>query len=744
MWVVPKQVESYQVELINESLGPYGGISRYPGSGGISGNKRLNSYVSVVKDMNIARLNLGRFNAGLSFLKASTKSSTDSSHQFITNCWGLFLKMLNIEKDNAGQLEASHFSRIFNQLLPNPNNAESIKFRSKLVEGGRSWLESSFEDWLSQHVRDQHSEIGGKPSIHTIVDAYLKIKFFRNGRWSLSWLDQSIGKSPFWAHLFVLIRMGKVKEGAEYVEKHSAELSASKDANFIKYFKEWAFSSDRRLSKKSRDLLIGDWTSRIRDILINPKSPKGDVFKYTIYKIIGRCEMNVKSIRNTDVIGITEDYLWIHFMLISEAHDSSEPSFEKYNLSDFSTAMQKFGKSHFKKTDTWFMVLLLCGEFEKAVSELSLETAYAGDAVHFACAMAYYGVLRVPESPKSIPLSNSLLSVSRVKVNNVDYDVYSLHFARMVSQFVKEWVSTDPTDAFHYIYLVGLYGNSLDSSAPHGVSQKTWDDGKEYTRFIYTLIKDTLTQLGEATRLLGQMRPDGRGRSAGSIEKFRSLIHLASEQDFLDRIVLATAEQCDHEARFKEALTLYHLAGQPNKVLELLIRQISEMLLSRSVGQSIKSSSNEEDPVETATNVMEFYQSRQQESSLMDPKIAYTCRTLVTLANFGTLVGQGQLEKAVEKFYSLDLVATTNDMNLIQKKAVAFSSLSESVCRVIPSTLVQVVTCLSHMYRQISQGRYSERESRLRDIKTRTKAILSFCGLIQYQIPQVIIFSVCD
>jgi hypothetical protein len=56
-----------------------------------------------------------------------------------------------------------------------------------------------------------------------------------------------------------------------------------------------------------------------------------------------------------------------------------------YTLRDFSLLMQKFGKAHFKKTDNWFMVLLLCGEFERAVvfgTDYSLYTyALIGDVI---------------------------------------------------------------------------------------------------------------------------------------------------------------------------------------------------------------------------------------------------------------------------------------------------------------------------------------------------------------------------
>ena len=535
--------------------------------------------------------------------------------------------------------------------------------------------------------------------------------------------------------------MGMRKDALKYIQKHSEALETSKDANFLAYYRAWDQSQDGHLPKALRDSLLGEWNARIRDYLVNSKSaPKGDAFKYALYKILGRCELNVKTIRNADVVGTTDDYLWVHNMLISE--DSSISALERFTLRDFSLLMQKFGKAHFKKTDTWFMVLLLCGEFERAVSELSLEPYFAADAIHFAVAMAYYGVLRIPDSPKAIPMSNSLLSITITKVGNVEYSVYYFHFARLISQFVKDWVKSDTSQTFYYLYLIGLYGNSVDAAPPASVSRKDWSRGENYSVYTYTLIRDIISMTGHTAQILGEMRADGQGRNPGSIEKYRELIHLNSEQEFLDRIVLFAAEQADNEARFKDALELYNLAGQPNKVLELLIRQISEKLLSHSISGGLKQKKADEslfseDPVDSAKNVLDYYMGRQQESSMLSPQIVFTCKALITLAGFSTLVNQGQIEAALDTFYSMDIVPSTNDINLIQKKAAAFDSLDESICRVVPSALVQAVSSLSVFYNQIAQSRSAERENRMKIMKERAKAILSFCGSIQYQIPQV-------
>jgi nuclear pore complex protein Nup93 len=535
--------------------------------------------------------------------------------------------------------------------------------------------------------------------------------------------------------------MGLPKDALDYIQKYSGELSQSKDTNFLSYFRAWINSPDGRLPKSLRDSLFGEWNARIRDYVTNQKStPKGDVFKYALYKLIGRCDLNVKNIRNSEVIQTTDDYLWIHTMLISEDAYSTDVNFEKYTLRDFSLGMQKFGKAYFQKTDVWFMVLMLCGEFEKAVNELANEPFFAVDAVHFAVAMAYFGVLHVPINPKEIPMSNSLLSCTKVEKSNPEYEVYSFHFARMVAQLVKEWVNTDPVEVMHYAYLMGLFGKPLDGTIPQTASKTEWEHGREYTRYVLGLIKDVLSQTGKTAELMGQMRADGRGRLPGPIEKYRTLIHLGTEQEFLDRIILSAAEQCDREGRIKDALELYNLSCQPNKVLELLNRQLGDVLLAHTIPTTPSSKKDSsvfayQDPVETATNVLNYYTSRSQEAGALNPSIVYTCRTLVTLANFRQAASLGQLEHALELFYSLEIVPSTNEMSLLQKKAQSFGSLDESICRVLPTTLVTVATVLSQLFQQISQSRLPERDSRLQNLKQRMKAILTFCGLVQYQIP---------
>jgi nuclear pore complex protein Nup93 len=322
-----------------------------------------------------------------------------------------------------------------------------------------------------------------------------------------------------------------------------------------------------RVHPTNLDKLMSEWNSSIRDYLADAKSvPKGDVFKYALYKIMGRCDLSQKNIRSADVITTTEDYLWLNLTLIHEEILPTDTPLEKFTLRDFSLTMQKYGLAHLKTPATWFMVLLLCGEFEVAVYELCKNPSLAADAMHFAIAMAYYGVLRVPESPKIQAESGTLLNTVQITLQSgAAYKVNHFHFAKIIVKFVKQWVQTDTSEMLHYLYLVGLYGSPPNQQRRADENM----DGKEYTSFILQTVREILAQVKNYAQILGQFSTSG-ARMPGHIEVHRSLICLASVDEYLQRVVTTSAEDAERAAKYKEAVQLFHLANQCNKAIELM------------------------------------------------------------------------------------------------------------------------------------------------------------------------------
>jgi nuclear pore complex protein Nup93 len=410
--------------------------------------------------------------------------------------------------------------------------------------------------------------------------------------------------------------------------------------------------------------------------------------------------------------------LWLQLVLIRES--KATPSYEKYTLSDFSAKMNSYGLNHFKSISVYFMVLLLCGEFERAVDVLTKDVSFAADGLHFTIALLYLRALKVPKDPSLSSLSGSLLHIQHEKV---EFDV-----ARLILAFVKEWGKTDTVDCLQYICCLGLLGGPLSTSN---------EQQKAYTLLTYQALRDLILTSRQFTEMLGDIQPDGT-RISGYIEPWRFLIHLSTNQEFVDQIILKTAQQSEsldkNQIQFSQVVQLYHLAGQYEYVVSLLNRQLSEALMAHQYNTSTTEKELSAQPftttnsVELAEQLLYFYQSRPHMASHISIKVLSTCQLLISLHRFMSLTLSSQEESALLLLERLDILSFTSDMSLVQRKVDAFRSLDETVARVIPEILVTAMKCIEKLFNQQKDGRVEE-------LKMKAKGLLMFAGCVQYRIP---------
>lgn len=91
------------------------------------------------------------------------------------------------------------------------------------------------------------------------------------------------------------------------------------------------------------------------------------------------------------------------------------------------------------------------------------------EAVHFAVALAYYGLLKAPEEPlkTSFDLRKSIarlqekqkMPILYITVVIFQHDRISLNFPRLIYQYARTFATTNPENAFQYIYLITLYAD---------------------------------------------------------------------------------------------------------------------------------------------------------------------------------------------------------------------------------------------------------------------------------------------
>jgi nuclear pore complex protein Nup93 len=119
-----------------------------------------------------------------------------------------------------------------------------------------------------------------------------------------------------------------------------------------------------------------------------------DPFKLALYKLMGRIEPSRRSVPLATAT--TEDWLWFQLAMVDE---------DEQGLAAFTDVLLGYGAAHFdaqgKRRGVWAGVLLMCGQFERAVAALWEHPETEVEAIHLAIALAYHGLLRVPSKAEA-------------------------------------------------------------------------------------------------------------------------------------------------------------------------------------------------------------------------------------------------------------------------------------------------------------------------------------------------------
>lgn len=293
---------------------------------------------------------------------------------------------------DTGAIRERQFSEEY--LDEAPNSRRAMNLRKRIIEGSRSFLERSFysevESAISKNPRE--AQLGGIPTVINKVRAYIRLRAARRDLAPDSTELQLVGQDYCWILIFYLLRCGFVTEAAEYVSQDPGFRSL--DHKFVTYMTTYA--QNRRLPRDLQQKINGEYQQRSRNAPDNTVDP----YRMTCYKIIGRCDLSRRSLES--VSRRIEDWMWLQFTLAREDDRSEEVAGEIFGLEDIQTDITEIGQIFFAKGQdgpagygSLFLLQILGGMFEQAVSHLS---SYAPvSAVHFAIALAYYGLLRVSD-----------------------------------------------------------------------------------------------------------------------------------------------------------------------------------------------------------------------------------------------------------------------------------------------------------------------------------------------------------
>ncbi|KAJ3038525.1 hypothetical protein HDV00_000530 [Rhizophlyctis rosea] len=732
-------------------LAPNGGpIRETSARGRITMNSKFAQYLPVVRQLNESRrLNIAYDVIGQFSIAATGLSKKDGSQEkHLQTCWDLIYRMLGSDSRRLGEIGGSALrERQFFNAYHNPKSDEGLRLREHMVQGGRSWLEDTFAEFVTKRVEDQKGQIGGRPTIHDFVREYLRITYNKGDNWTLDGLEFTEDNQPFWAHVYVLVRCGKRDEANEYIKRYSAFLDR-KGSRFAYYFDQWKHNG-QRLPRSAREELSAEWNSSIRNYTLDPSSPTGDIFKYALYKLIGRCEMSVKTIRSGDIIATAEDFLWVHLMLVQESGYEGEPMQDKFSLRDLGMRMWSYRAENFPDPISWFSVLLASGEFERAIGELSKHANYDADAVHFAIALAYLGILRVPE--------DATITSDEV-VTGSEADQYQLESGRMYQPSVFNFIQVpqylarlygkgDPIDTLHYVFLLGLF-------ISRGGSQPNATTSTSYAQAAQHLIRDVISESKRFEELLGNVAPDGT-YTVGLVEKYGSLVGLADRDSFVDLIVVQAARNADQRGDLRSSAQLYHIGEQYGKVVEIVNRQLADRLAQHQYGVLAAADGGVEGGretwVEMAEGILAFYEGAPRIRQQVSGEGLVACRLLIAFTRFMECMREeGGYVHALQIIYQTDLIPASGSQADILRRVNAFRAVDPNVARNVPEVLVKSMEALRWDWERVTGGQRfgggggaggavgggdAVAEGRGREVKEKADALMRFAGALGHRIP---------
>lgn len=520
----------------------------------------------------------------------------------------------------------------------------STRMKKVITNGSRKYLErkcfAELEDLVQRNPRE--ARLGGLPSVTAKVKAYVNVRSARKDLTKDGVDLQQLGDEPCWVVIFFLVRTGHVQEALEYVTSNQSAFRAI-DRWFLAYIRDYANHPDRRLRREYQEKISTDYLARERISAADTLDP----YRMAVYKVIGRCRLEQRSFEGLQTN--MDDWVWLQFALARESSRLEESASETFGLTDVRGVIKEIGQRHFAKNSdansigTYFYLQMLAGIFEQAVAYLYAHDYV--DAVHFAIALNFYGLLRVSSFSEPELLSFTVRGHGR------------LAFARMIGYYTRDFRAANVEAAVDYLTMIALNSHLAE---PAGSSQAE-------------LCRDALRELVLETRafskLLGDAKKDGM-KTPGLIEKRLSLVQVkkGDEKEFIRTLSIQAGNLADQNGRQKDAVLLMHLAGEYNQVIESINRMLSEVIAIElgqetpkisdpPVGQNSNGAGEQDsslslvdvqDPIQLAKNIVQLYDKDAIYYSHISPANKDACGTLLTMVEARSLVEAGKWMEAFE------------------------------------------------------------------------------------------------
>ncbi|CAO3621472.1 unnamed protein product [Cunninghamella echinulata] len=698
---------------------------------------KINKYFTDITNLNQARLKKKKFALIKVFSHMDQSINTSKGQHRAKDIWQLIDKLGCESESIPNENPQGKFIKPY--LIQPYDSYDSIQTRRHLIKATRSWLEEQTLQYLDEVLLKKAHEIkpGGNPSFILRLKSFIKVTFKTGSDWTDPRLE-IINDLPVWTYLFMMLRCGQDHFALEFIEEHAAWYKS--EPNFVSYLKEYLTNPDRCISKETHENVLKDY-QRLEYSEMN-----SDPYKTILLKIIGRCELNKKNM--SDVIKTTEDYLWLQLTLIREQNDQNEIWQEQYTLYELQTLMLDYGAKRFDPTGstpwTFFKILFATGQYERAINYLYKNEHTQIEATHFAIALVYYGLLRVPQEP----LKNSV-DLLVMEDNNAKA---TFNFSRLIYQYIQKFNKDYPKLSLQYIFLLTLY------STKHGYSNDIMVSlARSYVRDVIISTSVAITTADDHHQSILGTSTLEKGRQTGYLDEYRYLLDIKDEKQYYQLILQPLANDFSERGRYISGVHVSELAGDYLFVIDILNRQLGNVLRrpTHTVQMDIQSNNkmnvdedgdgdedryqtmNISDLIEFTLSIMERYEKYQHVALLIPDNKKRSIRALVQFVRGRALYDNGDYDKALQVIEQSGVIPVNTNENL-RFIVDQFKKLDEKICNNIPDVLLIILDMLYKTWQSYTQTDEKLKpmvNQTLRSIENQVRSLFLFVGMIQLKIP---------
>eukprot|EP00742_Colponemidia_sp_Colp-10_P004545 GILJ01004851.1.p1 GENE.GILJ01004851.1~~GILJ01004851.1.p1 ORF type:complete len:905 (+),score=132.16 GILJ01004851.1:60-2717(+) len=586
-------------------------------------------------------------------------------------CWELLSLMVG---DDSGVREAMYRT---------PYLTGDANLQQQLLEGARTCLERVFMKYMEDMIEQnpQAARLGGIPDPLAKIKAFLALQFPHEFPHELE--DRLPDGYPSWALIFYCLRCGLLEDAIRVARS----ASQSHILDFVLPALE-SLQARRPIADEITKNLAQQSSQHHRRDRVDP-------YKITVLNLLTRCDRNLPESLNRSI----EDFLWFKLGVVALPNVPVPDWLTGHSL-PLKTLQQyitNWGPQHFNKDGRtpmlYFQVLLCTQQFERAVEFLLSVDLCIVEAVHFAIALDYYGLLRTQET---------LSSVKDVQSSGGAF----LSLNTIIRNYVRPFAKSDVNLALYYLSL-------------------------QPERSCVESMSELVLTIQDFDGLLGSVTADGT-RKPGVIER----LHGPAVANAVMQLV---AEESERMGYAMEAVSLYHLAEDYSKVVSLLVAQMSAALTQQS--------QNREQLRQLASSILTQYQQRGILNQLDPPNLAETFNLLLHLMTVFDLYHEKRYEDALKVLDDLHLVPFDSNPSVMQRMTENFERLDPWLRRIFPEVLVAGMTCLVQLHYATKQRMASERlqggafavdsgkQAYLEGLRHKARSLITFTGLLHYRMP---------